>query len=1504
MNSKTHGKTLISIVIAMVMVLSAFVVIPWGASAQPVTPVETVTLNPSGGAFPGQLVTYTWSGVPTDLVPPVYVTVYLNGAPYSTGVATYSNGVLTGTFTMPNDQPGKVFNVSFSYKDSAQNYGVSSYTTTGTTNVYGAPVTQVTTTTNIILSVPYTVKATLSLSQNKSVKTEFTSGSGSLNGYTNTSYNVSSTGKTTIYTNSTTSGTVNVKTNFSELVAFTGEYPYQNVCVNATTLNGGTAILSLPASAKYYSNFTFSESSIKGINLYANITTTWNGMPVSFVLKGTYLGGPISSSGNYSFPGTVVAKSPSLLAKTFSGSFSASYYLVNWSIGSSNIYVNYTLSISLGGQTEDGVVSLSAQYMNSTVDKTSAPTATKGYANTTDTLTVQSGYKFQSIYINIANPGVCGTYLNNFYYGENYTGNLTFSFENFTYASSSAISSLVWYNNMSVSLLGLSNQTLRGYLNLTVKTVNYAPGVADISPVVWQFSVDSLLNLSNNYGLLLIGSGSNSSLYYIYSGSATNINNQATVKNVSLPSTFYDYIGNPNLVYLNIPYTPYTLTYYGNTATVYEKFTYNGALNLSRVFYTTKSSTVSIYSNVTNFNETLNGNLNLYVNVSSVKPVIYAINGNGFVIFNLTIKGSLSSNSTYISEEFYGNLTHNTRGINVSVINVYNYVSSGTVASTTYANFTLQNIIGSIKAAFVTSGDVKFTSSFYLDSIEITGKSNKEISPSPITLAPGSSATSPGNITGVNGFGNTTIFGWYNTTFTVAKVVPALYGISAFTGYAKIWANVSIKNVSHSLTIDPYYQGMQNVLFNVSIPSVTNTSSTTTFRASDVSQNLTLVGLGNVGYLHNFVLSGSFSVTNSLYNLTNTYSYELKVPNVSFCNTNPFINEASYSTTNLTFVSGDVPTVVNEAKTTLYAMVASPILNLTLTPLANFSLTVKFFANDSISSPDYIISGSFKGSYVTPYAVVNNTVFTFSSTATGSAKITATVEETQLVFNAQTNGITLTTNPLYVLNAGPVYVTGVSTGMYGSGTVTGTVNVEKLYPVSMDGAVLGGSLDTVGFLGNGTQYSLNVVFTSSPVSLYIDRAALEAVTSVFVMQYVSESPNTGVSPVVSNYTLVSGSGALIVSISDNSIAQIVTQTGQIVNMSINQLGATIIGLINNVNNSLMVELNTSFGKMYAQLSALNAQIASVNGNLVTLSTTLGYVNTTLNNLSPVIQSIYGNTVTISTVVGNINMNLTEFKDAIITAINNNTAEIQALNTTFTAQLSALNAQITALNGTVATIQTSLGTIQTSLNNLNAAITGVSNGIATIQTSLGTIQTSLNNLNAAITGVSNGIATIQTSLGTVQTSLNNLNARITALNGTVATIQTTLGTVQTSLSSISTTVSTTATNVNNLVGSVATIQTSLGTIQGQITDVSNGVATIKTNLGTVQTSVSDISTSVSSTSSSVGSVLVWAIVAVVVAIITLVLVLLAILQINRIAKQYKGKSEIKTPEEKKPPEGGA
>jgi hypothetical protein len=111
----------------------------------------------------------------------------------------------------------------------------------------------------------------------------------------------------------------------------------------------------------------------------------------------------------------------------------------------------------------------------------------------------------------------------------------------------------------------------------------------------------------------------------------------------------------------------------------------------------------------------------------------------------------------------------------------------------TYATYNITEIYGKINTAFITSGSASFTSSFYKGALGITGKSNK--SATDINLSAGLSNESAGNITSISGFGNTTILGWYNTTFTVVKVIPALYGLKAMNGAAELWLNVSIKNV-------------------------------------------------------------------------------------------------------------------------------------------------------------------------------------------------------------------------------------------------------------------------------------------------------------------------------------------------------------------------------------------------------------------------------------------------------------------------------------------------------------------------------------------------------------------------------------------------------------------------------------------------------------------------------------------------------------------------------------
>jgi hypothetical protein len=73
-------------------------------------------------------------------------------------------------------------------------------------------------------------------------------------------------------------------------------------------------------------------------------------------------------------------------------------------------------------------------------------------------------------------------------------------------------------------------------------------------------------------------------------------------------------------------------------------------------------------------------------------------------------------------------------------------------------------------------------------------------------------------------------------------------------------------------------------------------------------------------------------------------------------------------------------------------------------------------------------------------------------------------------------------------------------------------------------------------------------------------------------------------------------------------------------------------------------------------------------------------------------------------------------DAEIASVQGDTATIKTNLGNVTTSLSNINAQIVSLQGNVATISTNLGT-------LNGTVTSVDNGVATIQTSLGTLAVS-------------------------------------------------------------------------------------------------------------------------------------------------------------------------------------
>ncbi|MEM3828855.1 MAG: hypothetical protein QXP36_06550, partial [Conexivisphaerales archaeon] len=126
---------------------------------------------------------------------------------------------------------------------------------------------------------------------------------------------------------------------------------------------------------------------------------------------------------------------------------------------------------------------------------------------------------------------------------------------------------------------------------------------------------------------------------------------------------------------------------------------------------------------------------------------------------------------------------------------------------------------------------------------------------------------------------------------------------------------------------------------------------------------------------------------------------------------------------------------------------------------------------------------------------------------------------------------------------------------------------------------------------------------------------------------------------------------------------------------------------------------------------------------------------------------------------------------------------KAVTTSMQIPLSELNATLVAINGTVAKLSTAFGNMTASLKAINATIAGIANGQAIINTTLGKITASLSSLNASIVSLSGNVAVINTTLGQVTASLKAINATVSSIMNGQAVINTTLGKITASLSSL-------------------------------------------------------------------------------------------------------------------------
>jgi large-conductance mechanosensitive channel/archaellum component FlaC len=529
-----------------------------------------------------------------------------------------------------------------------------------------------------------------------------------------------------------------------------------------------------------------------------------------------------------------------------------------------------------------------------------------------------------------------------------------------------------------------------------------------------------------------------------------------------------------------------------------------------------------------------------------------------------------------------------------------------------------------------------------------------------------------------------------------------------------------------------------------------------------------------------------------------------------------------------------------------YSLLPNTVYNVYLSTSPSFTPAdyAGYFVTDGIGYSEY--------SLTLPYTITNNTLYVdiapASSTATAtSLYLTVEVQPFMPAYAFPTEIITFNW---------PVEQTETTVGSltiptpHQPGTITPDhtiITYGQIYvTVYLNGTAYTTFPATYGVVGTTIYLNGSFVVPNAEPGTYWE-ITLGWSQNVYVGTYnVSSGIPNGTAPIFTNWimppseaytlTLVSGNGALMISISSQEIATIITNSiNQAMQVPLSELNAVITSL-----NATVATISTKFGTMFATLDAINASVQSIANGMATVKTDLGTVQTSLANL---------------------------------------------------------NATVLGIANNVVLLNTALGEVKTTLNAINATLLSINNGVMTIQTAAGKLMASVSALNATVASINGNVATIMTDAGSMMASLSSIDAKLTSLNGNTATIMTSLGSVQTSLKSINATITSTASSVNSLVGSAATIQTTLGTISGTVTSVNNGVATIQTNLGTIQADVSSIKTTTSSTSSSVSSTLGWEIGVLVLVIITLVLVLIVILQVNRMSRQFK-KEEKKTPEEKK------
>jgi len=269
---------------------------------------------------------------------------------------------------------------------------------------------------------------------------------------------------------------------------------------------------------------------------------------------------------------------------------------------------------------------------------------------------------------------------------------------------------------------------------------------------------------------------------------------------------------------------------------------------------------------------------------------------------------------------------------------------------------------------------------------------------------------------------------------------------------------------------------------------------------------------------------------------------------------------------------------------------------------------------------------------------------------------------------------------------------------------------------------------------------------------------------------------------------------------------------------LDELDAKVVGVLSKVDETYLL-VETAEGEVLAKLDQLNATLTGVVNNskgevLARIDTALGEVNIRFNQLGTVIAEVQDGVAIIQTDMGVVKADLATLKNVI----------------------NEINGTVVEVRDGVAVIKSDVGEIIVDISAIKGSISGLSGEVSSLSSNVNALSSKVSGLAGAISSVEEGLATIETGLGTLKANLTDIHAEIVSLNGSIAVIHTDLGDLKVDVEVLGAKVASIREDMN------ATVTMALGNLTGTVQSIEGNVANILVpGLGRIEAAVSTAET---------------------------------------------------------------